>query len=104
MLITFPAVYGIDYSIKGNPVRQIAVDRSQREGVLAPFTRGRLTGFVFQPGVANEEVLIVPPETKRLPDRHQRILRAKVNPNAQPLDLSDGTWLRHPLRHVEEGQ
>jgi hypothetical protein len=64
MFITFPALYGIDYSIKGNPVRQIAVDKSQRDGVLAPFTRGRLGGFVFQPGLVDEEVLIVPPEAK----------------------------------------
>jgi hypothetical protein len=66
MLITFPALYGIDYFLKGNPVRQIAVERSQRDGVLAPFRRGKLSGFVFQPGVADEEVLIVPPEAKRL--------------------------------------
>lgn len=104
MFITFPAVYGIDYSIKGNPVRQIAVGKSQREGILARFTRGRLSGSVFQPGVPNEEVLIVPPEAKRLPDGRQRILRANVDPDAQALDLSDGTWLRHPLRHVAEGQ
>jgi hypothetical protein len=104
MLITFPAVYGIDYSIRGNPVRQIAVERSQRDGILAPFRRGKLSGFVFQPGVPDEEVLIVPPDAKRLPDSHQRILRATVNANAQTLDLCDGTWLRHPLRHVEEGQ
>ncbi len=88
MFITFPPVYGIDYSIKGNPVRQIAVDKSQREGVLAPFTRGSLAGFVFQPGLVDEELLIVPPEAKRLPDGHQRILRATVDANAQALDLS----------------
>jgi len=104
MLITLPVVYGIDYSVKGNPVRQIAASRPQREGVLAPFTRGRLSGFAFQPGVVDEEVLIVPPEARRLPDGYQRILRSTVDPNAQALDLSSGTWLRHPLRHVEEGQ
>jgi len=104
MVITFPAVYGIDYSIKGNPVRQIAVGRSQRDGVLAPFSRGKLKGFVFQPNVADQEVLIVSHEARRLPDGHQRVLRATVNPDARALDLSDGTWLRHPLRHVVEGQ
>jgi len=104
MLITFPPVYGIDYSIKGNPVRQIAVNKSQREGVLAPFTRGILKGFVFQPGVVDEEVLVVPPEVKRLPDGHLRILGATVDANAQALDFSNGAWLKHPLRHVEEGQ
>ncbi len=104
MFITLPAVYGVDYSVKGNPFRQIAVGKSRREGILAPFTRGRLTGFVFEPGVAGEEVLIVPPETKRLPDGHERILRAMVIPNAEQPDVSDGTWLRHPLHHVEEGQ
>jgi superfamily II DNA or RNA helicase len=102
MLITFPDVYSIDYSIKGNPVRQIAIGKRQRDGVLAPFTRGRIRGFVFQPGLVDDEVLIVPPETKRLPDSHQRILRASVDLNAQPLDLTNGTWLRHPLRYVEE--
>src|SRR3984957_4965683 len=104
MLITFPPVYGIDYSIKGNPVRQIAVNKSQREGVLAPFARASLKGFVFQPGVVDEELLIVPPEAKRLPDGHLRILRAAVDPYAQAPDFSNAAWLRHPLRHVEEGQ
>jgi hypothetical protein len=104
MLTTFPPVYGIDYSIKDNPSLQIAVNSSQKDGVLAPFTRGRLEGFVFQPGIVDEEVLIVPPEAKRLRDGHLRILRATVDPNTQALDLSNGTWLTHPLRHVEEGQ
>jgi hypothetical protein len=53
MLITLPPVYGVDYSIKGNPVRQIAGDKSQLEGVLARFTRGSLKGFVSQPGVVD---------------------------------------------------
>jgi superfamily II DNA or RNA helicase len=104
MLVTFPAVFGIEYSLKGNPARQIAMDKFQREGMLAPFTRGRLQGSIFQPAVGDEEVLIVPPEAKRLPDGHLRILRATVGPNADALDLSNGTWLRHPLRHVQEGQ
>ena len=104
MLITFPSVYGIDYSIRSNPVRQIVMECSQREGVLSPFTRGSLKAFVFQPGVVDQEVLIVPSETKRLPAGHQRILRATIDSNVQALDLSDRTWLRHPLRHVEEGQ
>src|SRR5580692_5599197 len=104
MLVTFPAVFGIEYSLKGNPARQIAMDKFQREGMLAPFTRGRLGGFIFQPAAGDEEVLIVPPEAKRLPDGHLRILRATVGPNADALDLSNGTWLRHPLRHVQEGQ
>jgi len=78
MLITLPAVYGIDYFIKGNPVRQIAVHSSRREGILAPFTRGSLKAFVFQPALVDEEVLIVRSEAKRLPDGHQRILRATV--------------------------
>src|SRR5208282_4598753 len=103
MFVIFPAVYGIDYSIRSNPVRQIAMDSLQREGTLAPFTRGSLEGFVFQPGVGDEEVLIVPPEAKRLPDGHRRIIRATVNRNDEALDLSVGTWLRHPMRHVEEG-
>lgn len=103
MLITFPILYGIDYSLKGNPVCQVAVERSEREGSLAPFKRGRLNGFIFQPGMADQEVLIIPPEARRLPDGHPRILRATVSANAQVLDLSNGAWLRHPLRHVREG-
>jgi hypothetical protein len=66
MLITFPAIYGIDYSIKGNPVRQIALDKCQREGILAPFIRRGFEGFVFQPGVVDKEMLIVTPEHKTL--------------------------------------
>ena len=51
MLVNFPAVFGIEYSLKGNPARQIAMDKFQREGMLAPFTRGRLQGSIFQPAV-----------------------------------------------------
>ena len=84
MVITFPAVYGIDYSIKGNPVRQIAVGRSQRDGVLAPFSRGKLKGFVFQPNVADQEVLIVSHEARRLPDGHQHRDHAADSPSRIP--------------------
>ncbi|HKR29857.1 MAG TPA: DEAD/DEAH box helicase family protein, partial [Terriglobales bacterium] len=104
MLVRFPPVYGIDYSLKANPVRQIALGTSEREGALAPFRRGNLGAFVFQPGVADEEVLIVPPEAKRFPDNQPRILRATVDRDAERLNLSNGTWLRHPLRHVKEGE
>jgi hypothetical protein len=34
MLITFPAFPGIDYSLRSNPVHQIAMDTFQREGRL----------------------------------------------------------------------
>ena len=100
MLLTTPYVLGVDQSPHRNQLRQIAVPVQAVEGTLVTFTRDRVTGWLFQPAVGNESVLIIPTKKKldRVPDTYSRVLLATVDNAAGPsLDLSPtATWLRHP--------
>src|SRR5687768_6874988 len=100
MLLTTPYVLGIDESPHRNQLRQIAVPVQAVEGTLVTFTRNRVTGWLFQPTVGDERVLIIPTRKKLdgVPDTYPRVLLATVdNAGAPNLDLSvAATWLRHP--------
>jgi hypothetical protein len=95
MRLTFPNVLGIDVEEAKNPIQQIVELKHQREGNLVPFTSGRTTGFLFQPGSA-DEVLILP-NGKNVRDGYQRVLIAAPNPTQPGSDLSQGRWHKHPL-------
>ena len=100
MLLTTPYVLGIDESPHRNQRRQLAVPVQAVEGTLVTFTRNRVTGWLFQPTVGDECVLIIPTKKRldRVPDTYPRVLLATVdNAGAPNLDLSPtATWLRHP--------
>src|SRR5262245_11868511 len=100
MLLTTPYVLGIDQSPHRNQLRQVAVPAQAIEGTLVRFTRDRVAGWLFQPAVGDESVLIIPTKKKlnRVPDIYSRVLLATVdNVTAPSLDLSaTATWLRHP--------
>ena len=74
MLLTTPYVLGIDQSPHRNQLRQIAVPVQAVEGTLVTFTRDRVTGWLFQPTVGHEPVLIIPTKKKldRVPDTRQK--------------------------------
>ena len=76
-------------------IRQIGELAPRFEGALATFTRGRLQGFLFRPA-DGDDVLILP-KGGQIPDGYAQVLHATVDAQANRLDLSDGTWLRHPL-------
>ena len=88
MRLLFPDVLAIDHSSKGNPIQQIGEKGLYRDGALAPFTRGNLKGFLFQPTASSDQVLIVPPKSKQLPDNYVRIVQGSIDPSAHDTDLS----------------
>jgi superfamily II DNA or RNA helicase len=101
MLLSLPELLGADYSIKGNPIRQIAEREPRREGTLATFTRGRLRGFLFQPAQNDGgSVLFIPGKVNELPAGFNQIIRALPDMAAANQDLSSGIWLKHPHRRV----
>ena len=106
MLIICPNVPTIDEERTGNKIRQIGELAPRFEGALATFTRGRLQGFLFRPA-DGDDVLILP-KGGQIPDGYAQVLHATVDAQANRLDLSDGTWLRHPLirdaEAVDHGQ
>ena len=106
MLIICPNVPTIDEERTGNRIRQIGELAPRFEGALATFNRGRLQGFLFRPA-DGDDVLILP-KSGQIPDGYAQVLHATVDAQANRLDLSDGTWLRHPLirdaEAVDHGQ
>jgi hypothetical protein len=62
-------------------LRQIAVPVQTAEGNLVTFTRDRVTGWLFQPTVGDESILIIPTKKKldRVPDTYPRVLLATVD-------------------------
>src|SRR4030042_6432418 len=96
MIIPFPNVLLIDESRAKNPLRQVGELGLPREGARATFTHRRLEGFIFQPAVGSEEILIIP-KSRQIPEGHVRIIQATIDAAAGAADLSDGFWLRHPL-------
>jgi hypothetical protein len=97
MILTLPAAFAIDEARHKNPIRQIGESGNSLEGILATFTRDRLRGFMFRPVGVGNEILIVPPKSKNLPEANGHILQSTVADTAGNLDLSEGLWLRHPV-------
>ena len=99
MRLTFPSVLGIDVEEAENPIQQIVELEHQREGILVPFTSGRTTGFLFQPGEAGEVLIL--PNAKNVRDGYQRVLLGAPDPAHASNDLSQGEWRKHPLLLVD---
>src|ERR1700677_107059 len=95
MLVKFPRVIALSASPARNEIIQIAEGEIQKEGIIVPFTLNRLRGSLFRVQDSNEEILVFPKRVE-LPQDYQSILKADVG-TGESLDLSKGTWLRHPL-------
>lgn len=99
MRLSLPHIFSVDEFVDDNPIQRIAVPASEVEGALSRFTRDRITGWLFQPSNGGDSVLVVPPKTKldRIPPSYQRVLTGTiVDATAVSVDLSSGSWTRHP--------
>jgi superfamily II DNA or RNA helicase len=99
MHLKLPYVLGIDDSPAKNTLRQIAVPAVKSEGTLVPLTTDKLKGWLFQPAVGTEGILIVPPKTPiaKVPGHYERVIAVTVvNVGTDLADATAGTWLRHP--------
>jgi hypothetical protein len=98
--LVLPRLFSIDEkTVANNPIQQLVTDSVQRRGKLTTFTRGRSRGFLFDLADGSAQILIVPPNTKQLPDGgvHPYVLGATLDPTSPRGDISNGKWLRHPL-------
>ena len=96
MRITFPRVFSLNRLIADNNVQQIGEDGFEAEGTLTAFSYGRRSsGLLFHPNAGND--ILILPKKQALPETHERILAAELDPAAAIADLTAGIWLRHPL-------
>jgi superfamily II DNA or RNA helicase len=96
MIVTFPPVLAIDEISFRNPIRQIGVRSLQREGALQRFISKKIKGHIFKPSDATEEILIIP-SPKQLPNDYKLIVCGNVRVDEGNVDLSVGSWMRHPV-------
>jgi superfamily II DNA or RNA helicase len=102
MLITLPSVLALDELRVGNRIRQIAERTPQVEGALTPFTRDRIQGLLFRSDKDGEETLFIL-KAARLPANLLRVVKGNIPPQAEAVDLRNGTWLKHPLQSGSRG-
>src|SRR3989442_7386316 len=100
MYLKTPNVLAVDESPAKNLLQQIAVPSAKLDGTLTPFTADKVQGWLFQPAACAETILVVPPKTKlsKIPNNHGRVIAADIADSAAALvDVTEGSWLRHPL-------
>jgi superfamily II DNA or RNA helicase len=97
LIVTFPSVLALDEERSGNRIRQIAERTPRAEGTLAPYTRDRIRGHLFQSD--GEETLVIPKRGVRLPESLVRVVEASVPTGGDTADLRRGVWLRHPAQN-----
>lgn len=99
MYLKTPFVLAVDIAPAKNLLRQIAAPIENVEGRLIPFRSERFQGWLFKPSAGADTILVVPPKMKleRVPLGYPRVIRAAVvDVAAAHVDLTGGTWLRHP--------
>ena len=99
MHLKTPWILAVDDSPKKNLLRQVAAPSLQRLGTLTPFKTEKIQGWLFKPAIGAESILIVPQRTKvtKVPQNHLRVIAADVPDGAADfVDVTAGTWIRHP--------
>jgi Type III restriction enzyme, res subunit len=68
------------------------------DGSLVTFVRDKLRGHLFQPAAGGEPILLVPPNTKKLPNTFSCVVGVVVTADSDLVNASQCVWLRHPIR------
>lgn len=104
MKLHIPHVLKIDETTeRGDSIQQLHTGSRWVEGNLAPFTRDKLRGWLFQPENGTREILLVPAKTKIPPSTYSSVIACDIITNAEEVDVSNGTWLRYPAEEPVEG-
>lgn len=99
--LLIPPVYLVHAKTpRKDPIRQLGERARELEGTIANYTGTRVKGFIFQPEDLSQSILIVPLKTKVLPDNHPLIIEGSFDPELAYNDLSEGVWLRRPIRSL----
>jgi hypothetical protein len=99
LIFLLPAVFRIDELTSArNPIRQMHEPSKRVDGSLVTFVRDKLRGHLFQPAAGGEPILLVPPNTKKLPNTFSCVVGVVVTADSDLVNASQCVWLRHPIR------
>jgi hypothetical protein len=100
--LRLPPQFAIDLkTTHGDSIQQLEVAALVVEGNLARYETRGLRGWLFQPAVG-EEILLVPPKTKILPETFHNIVSFDVEETANFVDASAGTWLKTSISTIRD--
>jgi superfamily II DNA or RNA helicase len=97
MKIVIPPVLAInEASDRKDVIQQIKNPALILDGTTSRFTRGSLSGTLFQEEGSQNRILIVPPEARvgTIGSDIDSIISSAAEPKEELLDVSDGRWLR----------
>lgn len=94
MRVLLPPVFAISENGTRAQYRKLADGRRMAEGALAPYSRARLTGRIFQPSDGTPEVLILSAGAKP-PKGALHVVASDAEIKDGVLDMTRGRWLRH---------
>jgi len=98
--LRLPPQFAVDLKTPhGNLIQQLEFAAVDVEGNLARYETRGLKGWLFQP-VVGDEVLLVPSKTKGLPEHFQKIVGFDLEDAAAFVNASTGTWLKSPIATV----
>jgi superfamily II DNA or RNA helicase len=98
MKIVIPPVLAIDeLSQRKDVIQQLESSALTIEGTTSRFTRGSLSGTLFQKAGSEDKILIVPPKARigSIGSDIASIIVSAAEPKDGLLDASDGRWLRN---------
>jgi hypothetical protein len=98
MKIVVPPVLAInEASDRKDVIQQIKYPTLILDGTTSRFTRGSLSGTLFQEEGSQNRILIVPPKARvgAIGSDIDSIISSDAEPKENLLDVSDGRWLRN---------
>jgi hypothetical protein len=99
MKLKLPRVLSIDETLKGNTIQQLALPSCTIEATVADYTAPFLKAKLLIPTNDQDDRILLLSKRWPAPDRFARIIAGTPRQLGMPvslLDVSDGTWLRHP--------
>jgi superfamily II DNA or RNA helicase len=99
MKLKLPPVLSIDETHKGNIIQQLALPPCTIEATVADYTAPFLKAKLLIPTNGQDDRILLLAKRGPAPDRFARIIAGTPRQLGAPvclLDVSDGTWLRHP--------
>lgn len=102
MRVRLPAVLSVDIKSRLGRVRQIAAPSIAIDCTPVRYTLGRSVGTMFQSPTGATVLYAFPtaPKASLLPSDAPVLVVTDLSTQAQEIDLTGGTWVKHPAKIV----
>lgn len=98
MRVKLPSVFAVDELLNGNSIQQIAMLSHEANATVANYQNSQfnLRGKLVVSTEENEEILVIEKPSQFPENFGKVVLTRPFNSSGTAVDLSAGTWLKHP--------